>query len=108
MFLMRDAASTAARLLSLVGSLLFGSAACCGSCSALLISKGHTDCIGLSNCFPLCSKITPLATPSAPVTIRIALILSSNVLAFSLLLRSALFLRLLGHARQVASLDDSP
>lgn len=71
MFLMRDAASTAARLLSLVGSLLFGQAPCSGSCSALLISKGHTDCIGLSNCFPLCSKITPLATPSAPLTILI-------------------------------------
>ena len=38
-----------------------------------LISSGHTKLSGLSMWWPLCSKVTPLITPSLPRTCRITL-----------------------------------
>ena len=55
----------------LVRSILSGLVPCFGPSSTFLISKGDTHCIGHCNCFSFCSRITPLATPSASVTIQI-------------------------------------
>ena len=68
-------ASSAAFLFGtlLIGSWLALSFSSAGSLQQLLISRGHTSWSGRRILFPLCSKTTPLTTPSLPLTSWITL-----------------------------------